>query len=245
MDPQSWNRYTYARNEPVNLTDPLGLEIGVVVNLGPNCVAVRQVFEYYSYWVLFGSGCYDGGGNSNDRGTPRRGGEARPCRNVNGFVSGIPENGSDRVYSPGELNDAVITVFGEMNAHFNSNSRAEAEAIASVILNRSTAIANGTAPPKNLWGASSSLTDVVKADNQFAGLRAGKNALREGVDLDEGGRNCSRLQTAGGAIAWLAANPGARGPYLYMCNKNSVTKHHPDDVEINNNTFSSKDLGCR
>lgn len=69
----------------------------------------------------------------------------------------------DRKYKRAELDDAAITVFGEMSSHFNANSRAEAEAIASIIFNRAAAIAAGTAPPNNQWGASQSLSDVVKA----------------------------------------------------------------------------------
>jgi hypothetical protein len=164
--------------------------------------------------------------------------EKLPCQNVEGFTQAV--NG----YSPEELNDAAITVFGELDARFNTNSRAEAEAIASVIFNRSTAIANGTAPANGIWGASSSLSDVVKAPGQFAGFSAGQRILQSGVELNEGERNCNRLQAAGSAIAWLAANPAARKPYLYMCAEGHVTTPHPDDVHINGNVFSTQPLGC-
>ena len=160
-----------------------------------------------------------------------------PCQNVEGFTDPIEG------YSPEELNDAAITVFGELAGRFNEKSREEAEAIASIIFNRSTAIANGTAPG-SLWGSSSSLSDVVGAPSQFAGFNAGKEIIQTGVEFDEGQRNCNRLQTAGSAIAWLAGHPEARKPYLYMCAKGHVTTPHPDDVTINGNVFSTQPLGC-
>jgi|GEM_PF-6540290 len=136
----------------------------------------------------------------------------------------------------------------------NADSRAEAEAIASIIFNRSTAIAKGTAPiirhgrraGQYEWGANSSLTAVVQAPNQFAGFSEGQAIRDSGVEMNEGQRNCSRLQTAGAAVAWLASNPAARQPYLYMCSEGHVTTSHPeDDVHINHNVFSTKPLGCR
>jgi hypothetical protein len=57
--------------------------------------------------------------------------------------------------------------------------------------------------------------------------------------VNEGQRNCNRLQTAGSAIAWLGSHPEARQPFLYMCAKGHVTTPHPDDVRINGNVFSA------
>jgi hypothetical protein len=118
-----------------------------------------------------------------------------------------------------------------MAGRFNARSREEAEAIASIIFNRAQA-------------SGSSLSDVVSARGQFAGFQAGKNLLATGIEMEEGQRNCNRLQTAGGAVAWLAANPSARKPFLFMCAKGHVTTPHPDDVEINGNIFSTRSLGC-
>jgi hypothetical protein len=85
---------------------------------------------------------------------------------------------------------------------------AEANAVASVIFNRSSALANGTGP--SVWGASSSLTDVVSAPSQFNGFSAGKNILQTGVDLLNGQRNCQRLQEAFRAVADLAYGQGGQ-----------------------------------
>ena len=234
MDPQRLNRYAYVKNDPINAIDPLGLYLmsicfwNIVELDGPNYLGIE--FE----------GCitFDvpnrpepGSGDSSGK---------QPCQNVDGFNKKIK---GDRKYKRAELDDAAITVFGEMSSHFNANSRAEAEAIASIIFNRSEAIARGRAPG-NMWGQTSSLSDVVRAPNQFAGFRAGQDILQTGVDLNEGKRNCNRLQTAGSAIAWLAANPSARKPYLYMCASGHVTTPHCGDVEINKNVFSTEPLGC-
>ncbi len=34
VDPQSWNRYAYTRNEPINLLDPIGLNAAALPSLG-------------------------------------------------------------------------------------------------------------------------------------------------------------------------------------------------------------------
>lgn len=168
-----------------------------------------------------------------------------PCTNsdgsstLEGFTQGIL---GDRNYSVEELNDAAVTIFGELSIHFNALSGEEAVAIASIIFNRSTANANGTAPRRSgggsLWGASPSLSDVVSARNRFAGLRTGQAALQTGFGLNEGDDNCDRLKAAGSALAYLATNPQARRPYLYMCAEGHITTPHPDDVHINGNVFS-------
>ena len=237
--PQSLNRYAYTSNDPINRVDPMGLIAFILLDCHAETDVIDMGSDYPEYEVFFTGreACevkvinidmLPGGG----------GGGQQPCQNVDGFNHAI--NG----HSAMDLDNAAITVFGEMAGRFNDRSREEAEAIASVIFNRSTAIANGTAPSNNLWGATSSLSDVVQAPNQFAGFRAGKDIFQSGVDLNEGERNCNRLQTAGSAIAWLASNPGARKPYLYMCAKGHVTTPHSDDVEINGNIFSAQPLGC-
>lgn len=236
--PQRLNGYTYVRNNPINSGDPLGLMD--CFRRSDGCWVCDDEFAICD--------------RSSD--LPHMGGPwvpemidepepetppiepppaPQPCANVSGFTDAI--NG----YSAAELNDAAITVFGELFARFNENSRAEAEAIASIIFNRLAAILAANAP--SIWGGPS-LSGVVSAAGQFAGFAAGSENLRSGVDMNEGERNCNRLQTAGSAIAWLAANAAARGPYLYMCAQGHVTTPHANDVTINHNVFSTDPLGC-
>lgn len=82
-DPQSLDRYSYTRNDPVNLKDSLGLQIGKVFMLRPGCWAVQTIEETYSYWDTYGSGCDDIGeseGGSGGDGGGSSGGESAQDR---------------------------------------------------------------------------------------------------------------------------------------------------------------------
>jgi RHS repeat-associated protein len=76
-DPQSWNRYAYVSSNPVNLIDPLGMNVkfpwddwfgGMCFNLGYN--------DPYqdNRWVSAGMLCFGGGGNGSPSGDPGGGG---------------------------------------------------------------------------------------------------------------------------------------------------------------------------
>jgi RHS repeat-associated protein len=249
VDPQSWNRYSYTRNDSVNKVDALGLEdilTGYTVNI------------YAGTTIL--------GGNDSPNGNPAReeniGGEVgdinkpAPCTNLdgsstlNGFTQSVQ---GDRMYSAQELNEAVATMFGELSPTLTDQSRQEAEAIASVILNRSTAIANGAAPA--IWGNSSSLSSVVNAGNgsQFNGAISGPATLRSikdegGGELFQGDRNCTRLQHIGAALAYLAEHPEARKPFYYFCARRrqdgSSRPLGSGEERIGNNDFSANPMEC-
>lgn len=235
-NPQSLNHYSFAQNDPANFSDPLGLirvpvcsftVVGRFTLRHPQTEQpVRGELMQLACLVF-----------QIDR--PER----PECQNVDGFTQSIGP------YSPEDLNNAAITVFGEISSRAHPNLRAEAEAVASVIFNRSEAIANGTAPPNNLWGNSSSLTDVVSAGggSQFNGFSAGQELLRTGVDLKEGDRNCTRLQTSGSAIAWLASNAAARQPFYYFCsNRGGGRTLAPNEQRIGGNDFSEVPMtDCR
>jgi RHS repeat-associated protein len=231
--PQRLNRYAYSKSDPINLRDPKGQNLELV-----DCYGGYHFDDDAEEFVFDGTDVCEyqdiGSTTPSDEGTGKG---VVPCKNVGGFLHPVG------IYTPGELDDAATTVFGEMSSHFNDNSRAEAEAVASIIFNRSDRIRSGTAPGG--WGKNASLTAVVSAAGQFDGFSAGQALRDSGVDLNEGERNCSRLQTAGSAIAWLATSPAARGSYLYMCSEGHVTSPHAADAHINHNVFSTEPLGCR
>lgn len=105
---------------------------------------------------------------------------------------------------------------------------------------------NGTGP--SVWGASSSLSDVVSAPSQFNGLSAGKNILQSGVELLNGQRNCQRLQEAFRAVADLAYDQATRQPFNYMCahnRSNGTTRPMADGEQtIGGNDFSASPMTC-
>jgi RHS repeat-associated protein len=79
--PQSWNRYSYTQNDPINLTDPLGLWIRSIVMIKPGCWAYNHREEpiggeAYEWTELVGSGCDD----SDDGGTGREETESHPSQ---------------------------------------------------------------------------------------------------------------------------------------------------------------------
>ena len=228
--PQTFNRYAYINNDAINNTDPLGLD---ALCPDPGCHFVEDSGSGHCECPpppppvnsgLLGPGIViipnPRQTTSGIPGAPKPG-----CHNVEGFPA--PVGG----YSQQDLNDTATTVFGELYKKYNQNSRGEAEAIASIIFNRAA-------------DTGESLSQVVRAPHQFAGFRAGRKLLNGGIDLNEGERNCSRLQTAGSAVNWLAANPAARMPYRFMCAAGHVTTPHPNDVQINFNIFSTQNLGC-
>lgn len=238
-NPQSLNRYSYTANDPVNHTDPSGLMMISCWGWG------LDDGDQYG-WTCIG---YDPWGGYNPDPPPPPSGD--PCADVtsdcwgsisvaNGFSSTVDP------YSAQELNDAAITVFGEISAHVTGTLGAEANAVASVIFNRSSALANGTGP--SVWGASSSLTDVVSAPSQFNGFNAGKNILQTGVDLLNGQRNCQRLQEAFRAVADIAYGQAGRQPFNYMCAHNrsngSTRPMAGGEQTIGGNDFSASPMTC-
>src|SRR5262249_17015057 len=56
-DPQSWNRYAYTRDDPINKVDELGLDDGPK---GPN--EYMDVWGYLAVWGLLGGGGFGGNG---------------------------------------------------------------------------------------------------------------------------------------------------------------------------------------
>jgi RHS repeat-associated protein len=67
-DPQSWNGYSYVRNNPLRFTDPNGLDWTVCESNGSNCGTVTddKAFEKYAKdqgWTIKGGNIYDNGGN--------------------------------------------------------------------------------------------------------------------------------------------------------------------------------------
>jgi RHS repeat-associated protein len=251
-NPKSLNRYSYVHNDPRNATDRLGLClcIGYYMEDDGHGNEVRWV-ECFLCQRTRAGGSRGGGGQ--DR---RRGGGARPprepCLNSDGsstlagFVEAIGN------YSTEDLNAAVVTLFGELDARKNA-SREEAEAIASTIFNRAAAIANGSAPGNGMWGSSPSLTAVVSAPSQFNGWTRGQDLLRaikdeQSGELYQGDRQCTRLQTIGSAIAFLAENPGSRQPFLYMCasfrDRNTQRPLGPGEQRIGRNDFSVNPMVC-
>jgi RHS repeat-associated protein len=146
--PQSWNRYAYAMGDPVNAVDPLGLDcITDVTTFG---LPGGGDFIRIGVGTISSTFCFDLSNPTPGR-TSGGGGGNTPCQGVSGFKAPASDGQSAK-----SLNDAAITVFGEMSQYFNSNSQEEADYIASVILNRSAAIANGTAPSNGVWGQSPS-----------------------------------------------------------------------------------------
>ncbi len=158
----------------------------------------------------------------------------RPCSGIFGF------NESIGIYSGSELNDAVITDFGELGAR--TFSLEEALAIGSEIFNRSMAIANGTA--EKTWGNSSSLSSVVTARAQFAGYAAGIATSAVNGEWNNGQRNCRRMQLAFSAVGRIASDltNGKGTPYPYTYNYSNFGGRRPlgdGEVRIGGNDFST------
>ncbi|MGB2671034.1 MAG: RHS repeat-associated core domain-containing protein, partial [Candidatus Acidiferrum sp.] len=78
-DPQSWNRYVYVRNAPLNLVDPLGLEIECLGGRTYDYI-VPYVDDQYagSDLVYIGDSCGGGGGGSGAGGSGGGGNTSGP-----------------------------------------------------------------------------------------------------------------------------------------------------------------------
>lgn len=68
-NPQSFNRYAYVNNDPVNLVDPLGLDpidgalggqSGGLINIGPGTSIVTVLIDSSSSGIIRGNGFFDG-----------------------------------------------------------------------------------------------------------------------------------------------------------------------------------------
>jgi RHS repeat-associated protein len=81
LNPQSRNRYSYVQNDPANLTDPLGLYIVGMYNIGPGCWALNHNNEGHRWVELYGSGCASGdaGGKGRTSDEGRRTMPIDPC----------------------------------------------------------------------------------------------------------------------------------------------------------------------
>ena len=67
--PQSWNRYVYAQNDPVNLIDPLGLnEEAPIITLSVTADAYPDSYRYFLWWWIFGGVTSTGGGDPGEGG---------------------------------------------------------------------------------------------------------------------------------------------------------------------------------
>ena len=167
------------------------------------------------------------------------------CSGVDGFSSAIGG------FSAQELNDAAVTVFGEISAVLPANLDnlwAEAWVVASVIFNRSDAVRNGT-QGNNPFGATASLTDVVKASAQFAGYAKGLADVRRGMsranEMFEGQRNCIRLYYAIEAVRRLASGE-RRAPFLFFVSNFRGTRTlQPGQFRYGGNDFSRNPISRR
>ena len=248
-NPQSLNRYAYVENDPVNTVDPLGLcpaGCRPVIDVGQDrvvCECDRSGDLPYDF--SFGPAEILVGPQPETPPIPED-----PCTNStgtltrNGFQAGIGG------YSAEELNHAAITVMGEIRVGSDSNPGEdwgpEAVAVASIIFNRSEAIRNNQVPENTNWGSSPNLIDVVGGRRQFAGYSDGWDQYESGYQFAEGQRNCNRLKAAGSAIAWLAADPSARQPFLFMCAYSHLNRDHEltsGEVVIGGNVFSANPIG--
>jgi RHS repeat-associated protein len=257
-DPQSLNRYSYVGNNPVVFSDPSGMdkthmsmpsdERGQTVqglHDEGSFVLAADEYAYESRLARTLAGLDQATDTATEEAQEQQESASRPANRIRpidpcpitGFTNDI---GS---YSAEELNDAVITVFGELSSTVTSDSQEEALAVASEIRNRSDAIANGTA--EKSWGDSPSFTSVVTARAQFNGYEQGIAVANQNVDFKNGGRNCTRLTLAVFAVG-LVAEKGA--PYSFTYNfANYTSTKYPrplgdGEVRINGNDFSSKPM---
>ncbi len=60
--PQSWNRYTYAENEPIDQTDPSGLNVAICYWRLVTVVWGGEDGVFYAVIGLISEGCVDSGG---------------------------------------------------------------------------------------------------------------------------------------------------------------------------------------
>ena len=245
-NPQSFNRYAYTMSSPVNAIDTLGLfticfwgiQEGVPwEDLGINSPGTTD--------VIWNEGCMDIDGGFGM--IPANPPTSSPCLNDDGtetragFNQGIS---GDRAYNVEELNSAAATILGELSSLFTAQTAEEALAIASIILNRSERIRNNNVPYRAGWGENDNLTTV---SSKFDGYAQGWRIYNSNVEFGQGDRNCDKLKAAGAALNWLANDPSARRPYLYMCARAWL---HRDvdtangEVQINNNVFSENPFGA-
>ncbi|MDQ3802537.1 MAG: hypothetical protein M3416_01585 [Acidobacteriota bacterium] len=119
-DPQSFNRYSYTQNDPVNFTDPSGLMMGPCYFIG-----VGGTFEEGWGWCDLDAPRGPGGPLINDRPGGGGGGETSPQNPIQPFdIPGILSE-LERLLSNPDCANFIKDILGRVSARFPDNPLVE------------------------------------------------------------------------------------------------------------------------